>query len=58
MWNYDILYIFVESKLDFVGKVEETKTTHQKSGKEDIVTIDRFTYDHAGRLLTQKQTRQ
>ncbi|MCR8667526.1 DUF6443 domain-containing protein [Aestuariibaculum sp. M13] len=45
----------VESKLDFVGKVEETKTTHQKTGQIDIVTEDVFEYDHMGRLISQKQ---
>ncbi len=45
----------VESKLDFVGKVEETKTTHTKTGKDPIVTIDMFSYDHAARLLSQNQ---
>ncbi|SNR17106.1 DUF6443 domain-containing protein [Tenacibaculum jejuense] len=45
----------VESKLDFVGKVEETKTTHTKAGKSPIVTVDTFSYDHAARLLSQEQ---
>ena len=45
----------VESKLDFTGKVEETKMTHRKLEQDDIVTIDTFEYDHAGRMLTQKQ---
>ncbi|WP_109098386.1 DUF6443 domain-containing protein [Aquimarina sp. AU58] len=45
----------VESKLDFVGKVEETKTTHTKGSNAAIVTIDTFTYDHMGRALTQTQ---
>ncbi len=45
----------VENKLDFVGKVIESKTTHKKTGKADIVTIDRFEYDHTGRLIQQIQ---
>ncbi len=45
----------IESKLDFVGNVIETKTTHQKTGHDAIVTIDTFDYDHAGRLISQKQ---
>ncbi|CAL2106845.1 hypothetical protein T190115A13A_20125 [Tenacibaculum sp. 190524A02b] len=45
----------VESELDFVGKTLKTKATHLKSGKEAIVTIDTFTYDHAGRVLSQSQ---
>ncbi|MGY3793448.1 DUF6443 domain-containing protein [Aquimarina sp. 433] len=44
-----------ETKLDFVGKAIEVKTTHTKGSNTAIVTIDRFTYDHMGRLLTQKQ---
>lgn len=46
----------VETKLDFIGKVLETKTTHQRTGYTDIVIVDTFTYDDLGRLLTQKQT--
>ncbi|WP_160114176.1 DUF6443 domain-containing protein [Aquimarina sp. AU119] len=45
----------IESKLDFTGRVEETKTRHTKGGNAAIVTIDKFTYDHMGRLLTQTQ---
>ncbi|NNC71035.1 MAG: hypothetical protein HKN90_09465, partial [Flavobacteriaceae bacterium] len=45
----------IENKLAFDGRVLETKTTHQKTGESDIITIDRFEYDHAGRLLTQTQ---
>ncbi len=44
-----------ENRLDFVGKIIETKTTHKKVGQADIVTIDNFTYDHVGRLLSQTQ---
>ncbi len=46
----------VESKLDFVGKVDKTKTTHSKTGQTSITTRDVFVYDHEGRLLRQKQT--
>ncbi|UGU17926.1 DUF6443 domain-containing protein [Sinomicrobium kalidii] len=45
----------VESKLDFAGKVLETKTTHTKGNNPAIVTVDKFEYDHMGRLLTQTQ---
>ena len=46
----------VESNLDdFTGKVLETKATHKKTGKSDIVTIDRFEYDHQNRLVSQTQ---
>ena len=45
----------VDLKLDFVGKVIESKTTHTKGSNSPIITIDKFTYDHVGRLLTQTQ---
>ncbi|SFW76217.1 RHS repeat-associated core domain-containing protein [Sinomicrobium oceani] len=45
----------VESKLDFAGKVLETRTTHTKGSNAAIVTIDKFEYDHMGRLLIQTQ---
>ncbi|WP_281989634.1 DUF6443 domain-containing protein [Aquimarina aggregata] len=45
----------IESKLDFSGKVLQTKTTHTKDSNPAIVTIDSFTYDHVARLLTQNQ---
>ncbi len=46
----------ISTQLDFVGKVIESTTTHQRLSNALITTIDRFTYDHVGRLLTQKQT--
>ncbi len=46
----------VENKLDFVGKVLETKTTHQKGTEDAIVIVDAFTYDHGGRMKKQTQT--
>ncbi|RNL88492.1 hypothetical protein ED312_08570 [Sinomicrobium pectinilyticum] len=45
----------VENRLDFVGKVLESKTTHTKGSNAAIVTVDKLTYDHAGRLLTHTQ---
>ncbi|CAM1363496.1 exported hypothetical protein [Tenacibaculum litoreum] len=45
----------VESKLDFSGKVLETKTTHIKETNAPIVTVDRFEYDHMDRLISQTQ---
>ena len=45
-----------ETKLeDFTGKVLQTRTVHNKTGQEEIVTIDTFSYDHADRLLDQYQ---
>ena len=45
----------VKNKLDFTGRVLESTTTHKKTGKSDIVTIDAFTYDHIGRVKKQTQ---
>ncbi len=45
----------VQMKLDFSGNVIESKTTHQKTGEADIITVDRYEYDHAGRLITHTQ---
>ncbi|MFD2916842.1 DUF6443 domain-containing protein [Psychroserpens luteus] len=42
-------------QLDFVGKVLETTSHHEKTGQATIDVIDAFTYDHAQRLLTQTQ---
>ena len=41
----------IKHKLDFVGKVLETTAVHTKDGQADITSIDKFTYDHTGRLL-------
>ncbi|WP_298311017.1 DUF6443 domain-containing protein [uncultured Aquimarina sp.] len=46
---------WILNKLDFVGKVLKTQTTHIKGNNAAIVTIDIFSYDHMGRLVTQKQ---
>ncbi|PKP15183.1 MAG: hypothetical protein CVU07_11065, partial [Bacteroidetes bacterium HGW-Bacteroidetes-23] len=32
---------------------DETKNIHQKTGQTDLIVIDKFTYDHAGKVLTQ-----
>src|SRR5690606_35501791 len=44
-----------ETKLDFVGKIEENTTTHTRA-TETVVTTDHFYYDHVGRLSKQTQT--
>src|SRR5690606_11202750 len=44
-----------ETKLDFVGKVEENTTTHTRAS-ETVVTTDHSYYDHVGRLNKQAQT--
>ncbi len=46
----------VSNQLDFTGKVLESTTTHQRNGDAMITTVDKFTYDHMGRLLTHIQT--
>ncbi|WP_281336235.1 DUF6443 domain-containing protein [Flavobacterium eburneipallidum] len=45
----------VKSQFDFVGKVLETTSTHQRNNGTVITTVDSFTYDNAGRLLKQTQ---
>ncbi len=46
----------VSNKLDFTGRIHESTTTHQRNADAVITTIDQFTYDHVGRLLTHTQT--
>lgn len=41
--------------LDFSGKVLKTHHTHTRDNDAPIITVDEFTYDQAGRLLTQQQ---
>jgi RHS repeat-associated protein len=45
----------VKSQLDFLGKVTQSVSIHRKTGEDDIVVEDNFTYDHQGRLLSQTQ---
>lgn len=44
----------VESKLDFLGKPMQVRTSHNKDGNV-VATLDNFSYDHVGRLLKQTQ---
>ncbi|MEW7289626.1 DUF6443 domain-containing protein [Aquimarina sp. 2304DJ70-9] len=44
-----------KTQLDFAGKVIQSTSTHTKGNNMTIVTIDRFTYDHMGRVLMQTQ---
>ncbi|MFQ6601766.1 DUF6443 domain-containing protein [Flavobacterium sp. C3NV] len=53
--NYLTAINTVKKQLDFVGKVLETTSTHQKSSGSAIIITDTFAYDHAGRLISQKQ---
>jgi RHS repeat-associated protein len=46
----------VEIDLDFLGKIKQSKTTHNKTGViVNLVTIDTYSYDHAERLLSHIQ---
>ncbi len=45
-----------KTQLDFVGKVLESTTYHERTGLATIETINSFSYDHMGRLLTQTQS--
>ncbi|WP_264536548.1 DUF6443 domain-containing protein [Flavobacterium sp. N1736] len=54
--NYLAVTSTVKTQLDFAGKILETTNSHKK-GDDALITItDSYSYDHAGRLLTQKQT--
>ncbi|WP_430906181.1 DUF6443 domain-containing protein [Maribacter sp. 2-571] len=44
----------LEMELDFIGKPIKTRSSHIRNGNT-IVTIDNFTYDTVGRLLSQTQ---
>jgi RHS repeat-associated protein len=44
-------YSRVTNIVDFTGKSLKTKTKHQRTGKPELITTRRFSYDHAGRLL-------
>ncbi len=46
----------VTSKLDFTGRVVQTKASHTRGTNAALVTTDDFSYDHRGRLLKQQQT--
>ena len=45
----------IETKVDFVGRTVQSKTTHQKGTATPLVTTMWYTYDHQGRLLTEEQ---
>jgi RHS repeat-associated protein len=46
-----------QTQLDFIGKVIETKTTHSKTGAiSNLITVNKFKYDFADRLLKHTQT--
>lgn len=45
----------VEYRLDFTGKILETKETHEKLGNEAISIFNKLEYDRVGRFLSQNQ---
>ncbi|MCL6220970.1 DUF6443 domain-containing protein, partial [Zunongwangia pacifica] len=45
----------IKNKLDFLGQVEESTTVHTKTNQPTITTVDKFEYDHMGRLTQQTQ---
>jgi RHS repeat-associated protein len=53
--NYLETVSTTKKQLDFGGKVLETTTAHKKGITVEITILDTFTYDHIGRILTQKQ---
>ena len=46
----------VKNELDFAGRVLQSSKTHTKDTNTPIIIHESYTYDHAGRLLTQVQT--
>ncbi|WP_298900678.1 DUF6443 domain-containing protein [uncultured Psychroserpens sp.] len=46
----------MSSKLDFVGKVTKTHSTHDVEKQKPKVVVDEFTYDHADRLSRHEQS--
>ncbi len=54
--NYLGGYTWIESLLDFRGKVQESITEHKRINNSPKITIkDRFEYDHTERLVSQYQ---
>lgn len=49
-------YDTIETQYDFIGNVLQTKNSHTKNSGAPLITVDDFTYDHQGRLLTNTQT--
>ncbi|MCH2197012.1 DUF6443 domain-containing protein [Kordia sp.] len=43
----------VSTRLDFTGKLLESRTTHIKASNSPIVTVDQYVYDENSRLLYQ-----
>ncbi|MEN2402575.1 DUF6443 domain-containing protein [Flavobacterium sp. MC2016-06] len=45
----------LRSMIDFEGKILETTTTHKRGTDALITIVDTYSYDHIGRLISQKQ---
>ena len=45
----------IKTDLDFVGKTLKVRTSHIYGNEPELVTLDTFTYDQAGRILKQVQ---
>jgi RHS repeat-associated protein len=52
---YLVSSVTTENLFNFTGELTRSKTTHTKSGNNDIVKIDKFTYDHQGRPVKHLQ---
>lgn len=52
--NYLETIDILETQLDFIAKPLKTRATHTRN-TTTIITLDNFTYDHVGRLLSQTQ---
>jgi len=52
--NRQLAVTTLKSQFDFAGKVLETTLSLKKTGNADIAVIETFTYDHMGRLMTDK----
>lgn len=53
--SYLSAWHMVESNLDFIGKVVETKTQHKTGSNAKVTLYDFYTYDSADRPLTHNQ---
>lgn len=45
----------IETKLNYIGQITETKTVHSKNGNTPIAISDYYEYDFVGRPTTHKQ---
>ena len=52
--EYLVTTDLVTTDIDFVGRPQKVRSAHTRNGTT-LVTLDNFTYDHVGRLMTQTQ---